>query len=462
LVSRGGIRVFVTAALTSVAALFASATAHAQIDGAPLNVIADGLGGIQIRQDGLAAGLFYDPDENPGHAGLEIKEGASYYPLESGFDSNPGRTAVTPPVLADQGATKSLASVYRIGPNLQVTETITYTNGVPQVNIRYGIENVSAAPTSLRAGALADLYVGNNDSGNGAIAAAAPRFVGGRDEASGLVYGLQEVTPWLGYQEGDFEAVFANFAANGLANTVDSAAPDNGVGVEFAVDNLAPGERRDLDVRWMLAAPAPPGTVTPTAPGGNGNPGAAAPQIEQLPPPVSGKTVNVSVRKGRIFIKIPPSKKFVELKGAMQIPLGATIDATKGRVNLVSTTGKPGETQLAWFYDGIFKIGQSRKSKLTTLTLVEKLACSGGGGGKASAAAKKKKKKRRLWGDGKGKFRTKGSFSSATVRGTKWLVEDTCSTTLTRVKRGRVEVRDFVKKKTVLVKAGKRYTARKK
>jgi hypothetical protein len=459
LVTRGGTRVFVTAALASVAALFATSTAYAQIDGAPLNVIADGLGGIQVRQDGLAAGLFYDPDENPGHAGLEIKEGASYYPLESGFDSNPGRTAVTPPILADQGATKSLASVYRIGPNLQVTETITYTNGVPQVDIRYGIQNVSAAPTSLRAGALADLFVGNNDSGNGAIASAPPRFVGGREEASGLVYGLQEVTPWLAYQEGDFEAVFANFAANGLANTIDSAALDNGVGVEFAVDNLAPGEQRTLDVRWLLASPAPPGTVTPAAPGGNGNPGAAAPLIEQLPPPVTGKTVNVSVRKGRIFIKIPPSKKFVELKGALQIPVGATIDATRGRVNLVSTTGTGDQTQLAWFYDGIFKVGQTRGAKpITDLKLAEALAkCPKKG--KASASAKKKKT-RKLWGEGKGAFRTSGKYSSATVRGTKWVVTDRCDGTLTRVTQGSVLVRDVKRKKNVIVRAGKQYLAR--
>ena len=44
--------------------------------------------------------------------------------------------------------------------------------------------------------------------------------------------------------------------------------------------------------------------------------------------------------------------------------------------------------------------------------------------------------------------------------GTKWLVEDRCTTTLTRVVRGRVSVRDFVKKKTVIVKAGKKYVAR--
>ena len=47
------------------------------------------------------------------------------------------------------------------------------------------------------------------------------------------------------------------------------------------------------------------------------------------------------------------------------------------------------------------------------------------------------------------------------MRGTKWLVEDTCSTTLTRVARGTVTVRDFAKRKNVIVKAGKKYVARK-
>ena len=95
-------------------------------------------------------------------------------------------------------------------------------------------------------------------------------------------------------------------------------------------------------------------------------------------------------------------------------------------------------------------------SRSPWLTLVEKLSCPKS---KASTAAKKKKK-RRLWGDGKGRFRTKGKHSAATVVGTKWLVEDKCTSTLTRVARGKVRVRDFVKKKTVLVKTGKKYVAR--
>ena len=46
------------------------------------------------------------------------------------------------------------------------------------------------------------------------------------------------------------------------------------------------------------------------------------------------------------------------------------------------------------------------------------------------------------------------------MRGTKWLVEDRCTSTLTKVTRGSVSVRDKVKRKTVTVRAGKQYVAR--
>ena len=65
-----------------------------------------------------------------------------------------------------------------------------------------------------------------------------------------------------------------------------------------------------------------------------------------------------------------------------------------------------------------------------------------------------------LWGNGKGKFRTNGKYSSATVRGTIWLTQDRCDGTLTTVKRGTVSVRDFKRRKTVSVKAGHSYLAR--
>ena len=174
---------------------------------------------------------------------------------------------------------------------------------------------------------------------------------------------------------------------------------------------------------------------------------------------MAGKNVNALTKSGTVMIKLPGTNKFVVL-GEQQLPVGTIVDATKGRVTLVAASNKSGGTVTADFYEGIFKVGQTKDAKpITTLTLVEKLSCPKRG--KASAAAKKKKK-RHLWGDGKGKFRTSGSYSSATVRGTKWLVEDNCTSTLTKVARGKVEVRDFVKRKTVLVKAGKKYVAKRK
>ena len=46
------------------------------------------------------------------------------------------------------------------------------------------------------------------------------------------------------------------------------------------------------------------------------------------------------------------------------------------------------------------------------------------------------------------------------MRGTTWLTQDTCTTTPIRVTQGVVDVRDLVKRKTVLVRKGKRYVAR--
>jgi hypothetical protein len=46
------------------------------------------------------------------------------------------------------------------------------------------------------------------------------------------------------------------------------------------------------------------------------------------------------------------------------------------------------------------------------------------------------------------------------VRGTKWFVRDGCRYTLVRVNQGSVVVRDAVKRKNIVVRKGKRYTAR--
>ena len=78
----------------------------------------------------------------------------------------------------------------------------------------------------------------------------------------------------------------------------------------------------------------------------------------------------------------------------------------------------------------------------------------------ANASARSRRSVRRLRAKGGGRFRTRGRYSSATVRGTTWTTTDRCDGTLTAVSSGRVVVRDFRRKRNVLVRAGKRYLAR--
>jgi hypothetical protein len=171
------------------------------------------------------------------------------------------------------------------------------------------------------------------------------------------------------------------------------------------------------------------------------------------------KTVVVKPVSGKVRVKRPGTNKFVDLDVTQGVPLGSTIDVKHGKIALTSVPKTGGTPQTALFFGGIFKITQP--GGITQLQLDEPLAaCPRHRGAAAAAAAKKKPKSRSLWGDGHGAFRTKGQYSAATVRGTKWFVQDSCAGTLTRVVRGVVAVRDEVRHKTITLRAGKKYLAR--
>jgi hypothetical protein len=179
------------------------------------------------------------------------------------------------------------------------------------------------------------------------------------------------------------------------------------------------------------ASPAPTATPTPTS------------------TPVAGRSVRAVPVRGTVLVKLRGSSRFVPLSPSV-IENGAEVDTRKGRVEITRSDGGR-----AIFYDGIVKLSQT--TSLTTLTLTEKLApCPS----KRARIAAKKPKTRKLWGDGKGRFRTKGQYGAATVRGTKWLIQDGCRYTRVRVTQGSVRFRDEVKKKTIIVRKGKSYTAR--
>ncbi len=197
------------------------------------------------------------------------------------------------------------------------------------------------------------------------------------------------------------------------------------------------------------------------------------------PAPDKGASVTVRETFGRVRVRLPGTTRYVELSRLTEIPLGSRVDARKGRVQVTAEVdAATHRTESSLFYDGIFDIRQTKGSKpILEATIVggtfagcqprraSSAARRGAAGGPlaepflALAAATKKRSKRkvrRLWGKGEGSFRTKGKRSSATVRGTWWLVEDRCDGTLNRVKQGRVDVRDFRLKKTIRLRAGQR------
>ncbi|HEX3737714.1 MAG TPA: right-handed parallel beta-helix repeat-containing protein [Solirubrobacterales bacterium] len=185
------------------------------------------------------------------------------------------------------------------------------------------------------------------------------------------------------------------------------------------------------------------------------------------PTPSNGEKVVVKPEEGKVLIKLPGTKKYVPLEELKEIPVGAVIDATAGRVKLTSI-GPDGTEQTAEFFGGIFKVKQKEGSGLVVLELIDSNVCKakpkGGKGGKGRAFASSiaarggAKNSGKLWGSGHGNFKTEGNQGSATVRGTIWLVEDRCNgTTFFKTRRGIVSVKDFLLHKTLPLPAGKTY-----
>jgi NHL repeat len=188
-----------------------------------------------------------------------------------------------------------------------------------------------------------------------------------------------------------------------------------------------------------------------------------------LPPPDAptvAEDLNVARTEGMVRIKLPGSDQYVLLERDASIPFGSVVDAKRGTVTLTSARNGRGVTQSAAFRGSFFKVTQRRSRRpVTDLRLRGGDFDSCGRGapraGAATIARKRRKRaRRRLWGRGHGRFRTIGRHGAATVRGTIWLTADRCGGTLVRVRRGRVQVRDFRARKTVFVGAGQSYFAR--
>ena len=153
------------------------------------------------------------------------------------------------------------------------------------------------------------------------------------------------------------------------------------------------------------------------------------------------------------------------LSEARQVPVGSFLDTRRGTVRLQSARDRRGTRQTGTFLNGLFQVRQSRKLSAKGRTDLNLKGgsfrrCRSVGRGKPTAAGLSRRQIRRLRANARGRFRTGGRNSSATVRGTVWDIADRCDGTLTRVRRGSVVVRDFRRKRNIVLRAGKSYLAR--
>jgi hypothetical protein len=200
------------------------------------------------------------------------------------------------------------------------------------------------------------------------------------------------------------------------------------------VGNRSPKTEHAFTIAAVVA-PTPEPTATPSA--------------VFSPPLVPRFHASVVVRRfgGTVRVHRAGRSAYSVLKAAQALPLGSSVDAKHGAVVLQSVPRPGAATQRTTLEGGIFRVTQP--GGVTVLTLTESLAPCG----------RKGRHSRRLAGNGSGAFRTRGAYSSSSG-GQRWVVQDTCAGTLTRVIQGVVSVRDQVRRRTVLVRAGKRYLAR--
>jgi hypothetical protein len=244
-----------------------------------------------------------------------------------------------------------------------------------------------------------------------------------------------------------------------------------------AVDPLLGGTDPAGCGRTLGAAPdigayeyAEPGSECAASPPESAGGGTPAQQreildvIKGVPAPVIGSTVVVAPGRGKVLVRRPGSKRFRELEDAARIPVDSVVDASAGRVKLVSAITTGGTLQKGTFWGTRFVVRQSRRHGMTSLLMRggDFSVCGAAASRSVATISRRRKPVRSLWGrDSGGRYRTHGQHSSATARGTKWLVADRCDGTLVRVTEGAVAVRDKVRHRTVLIEAGHSYLARK-
>lgn len=255
----------------------------------------------------------------------------------------------------------------------------------------------------------------------------------------------------------------------------DSIAPDNGSrrGDDQGTD---PGPTRKTKAvkPTTPAATAQPVTPARTPTAAPTSPTAIPQAVVETPSPVRqtdavklaagapelGQSLGVAGTTGDVRVKASGGSDWTDVNDrAGLVPDGTVVDAREGAAVLRVAIDAQGTQQAAWLAGAIFTVHQpATPGAVTELTLHggNFARCDGLAGAAHASARRRSPVIRRLWGNGHGRFRTRGRYAAAVVRGTIWSVEDRCGSTVTKVLQGIVAVRDLVRGTLTNVHAGEK------
>ena len=173
----------------------------------------------------------------------------------------------------------------------------------------------------------------------------------------------------------------------------------------------------------------------------------------------------VAEPQGLVRFKRPGGRWRPLPAGEAELPVGVALDTRRGGVKLTSVGRRRSRMQTGTFGGAVLQVRQPRTGHgRVDIHLrggnFKRCRRAGRAAASVQAGASRVRRVRRLWGrDRGGRFRTYGRHSHATVRGTRWLTEDRCAGTFTRVTNGAVVVRDLTRRRSVVVRAGHSYLA---
>jgi Ca2+-binding RTX toxin-like protein len=177
--------------------------------------------------------------------------------------------------------------------------------------------------------------------------------------------------------------------------------------------------------------------------------------------PALGRSMVVHPRGGTPSLRLAFARRFVPLKDSLLVPLGSGLDARSGAVGVitalrdgVASAQRRPRVQAGLFSQGAFEVSQRRRKRADTVLRLQ------GASFRACRVRERKTAIRRLKGRGRGRFRTVARRSATLVRRGRWVVEDRCDGTLTRVQSGMATVIDARSGRRVAVRPGRPYLVR--